>query len=113
MATLITGGTGLIGACLAETLIARGETVALLDLAPADWRIGPDPSGSRPRPRSWSPRDAPVSLVYVEDVPRQFLALLDADPAVFARRRFFDTGGDTCTVGALAGLPPVRWRAQP
>lgn len=46
--------------------------------------------------------DARVSLVYVEDVAEQFLALLKADPAAFARRRFFNTGGDTCTVRDLA-----------
>src|SRR5262245_23692049 len=34
--------------------------------------------------------DAEVSLVYVEDVAGQYVALLDADPAVFARRRFFN-----------------------
>lgn len=46
--------------------------------------------------------DAAVSLVYVEDVAEQFLALLGADPARLARRRFFNTGGDTCTVRELA-----------
>jgi len=46
--------------------------------------------------------DAAVSFVYVDDVAGQFAALLDADPAVFARRRFFNTGGDTCTVRELA-----------
>ncbi len=45
--------------------------------------------------------DARVSIVYVEDVASQFLALLDADPARFERRRFFNTGGDTCTVREL------------
>jgi nucleoside-diphosphate-sugar epimerase len=45
--------------------------------------------------------DAWVSLVYVEDVAEQFLALLDADSASFARRKFFNTGGDTCTVREL------------
>jgi nucleoside-diphosphate-sugar epimerase len=37
--TLITGGTGLVGASLAEKLVQRGEHVVLLDLAPAEWRI--------------------------------------------------------------------------
>ncbi len=46
--------------------------------------------------------DARVSLVYVDDVAEQFLALLDADPARFERRRFFNTGGDTVTVRELA-----------
>ena len=46
--------------------------------------------------------DAWVSLVYVDDVAEQFLALLDADPARFARRRFFNTGGDAVTVRELA-----------
>ncbi len=48
--------------------------------------------------------DARVSLVYVEDVADEFVALLDADPRVFARRRFFNTGGDTCTIRELAAL---------
>ena len=48
--------------------------------------------------------DALVSLVYVEDVADEFLALLDADPRVLARRRFFNTGGDTCTVRELAAI---------
>lgn len=48
--------------------------------------------------------DARVSVVYVEDVASQFLALLDADARVFARRRFFNTGGDTCTVRELAAV---------
>jgi nucleoside-diphosphate-sugar epimerase len=42
--------------------------------------------------------EARVSVVYVEDVAAQFLALLDANPAQLERRRFFNTGGDTCTV---------------
>jgi len=46
--------------------------------------------------------DARVSLVYVDDVAAQFLALLRTDPRVFTRRRFFNTGGDTCTVRELA-----------
>lgn len=46
--------------------------------------------------------EARVSLVYVEDVADQFVALLEADPACFARRRFFNTGGDTCSVRELA-----------
>src|SRR5947209_5794390 len=41
MTTLITGGTGLIGACLAEKLLARGERVVLFDLAIAERRIAP------------------------------------------------------------------------
>ncbi len=45
--------------------------------------------------------DARVSLVYVDDVAEQFLALLAAPPARFARRRFFNTGGDACTVREL------------
>lgn len=57
--------------------------------------------------------DARVSLVYVDDVAEQFLALLDADPARFQRHRFFNTGGDTLTVSQLAAtvrrvLPDAR-----
>jgi UDP-glucose 4-epimerase len=48
--------------------------------------------------------DARVSLVYVEDVAEQFRALLDADPRSLARRRFFNTGGDTCTVREFAAV---------
>lgn len=48
--------------------------------------------------------EARVSVVYVEDVAEQFLALLDADARVLARRRFFNTGGDTCTVRELAAI---------
>lgn len=46
--------------------------------------------------------DAAVSVVYVDDVAGQYAALLDAAPAVFAQRRFFNTGGDTATVRELA-----------
>jgi UDP-glucose 4-epimerase len=46
--------------------------------------------------------DASVSFVYVDDVAEQFLALLKVDRAVLARRRFFNTGGDTATVRELA-----------
>jgi nucleoside-diphosphate-sugar epimerase len=61
--------------------------------------------------------DARVSLVYVEDVAAQFLALLDADAPRLARRRFFNTGGDTCTVRDLADavrrlLPGARVEVQ-
>ncbi len=34
MAILITGGTGLIGAELARTLVDRGEDVILFDISP-------------------------------------------------------------------------------
>lgn len=61
--------------------------------------------------------DARLSLVYVEDVAEQFVALLEADPTCFARRRFFNTGGDTCTVRQLAEtvrrlLPDARIEVQ-
>ena len=46
--------------------------------------------------------DASVSLVYVDDVAEQYAALLTVDRAVLARRRFYNTGGDTCTVRELA-----------
>ena len=46
--------------------------------------------------------DARISFVHVEDVAGQFRALLVCDPEVFARRRFFNTGGDTATVRELA-----------
>jgi UDP-glucose 4-epimerase len=46
--------------------------------------------------------DAAISFVHVDDVAGQFAALLDADRGVFARRRFYNTGGDTVTVRQLA-----------
>jgi nucleoside-diphosphate-sugar epimerase len=46
--------------------------------------------------------DARVSVVYVDDVAEQLLALLDADAGRFRRHRFFNTGGDTVTVRQLA-----------
>lgn len=46
--------------------------------------------------------DARVSLVYVDDVADQLLALLDADHGRFRRHSFFNTGGDTVTVRELA-----------
>jgi nucleoside-diphosphate-sugar epimerase len=48
--------------------------------------------------------DARISMVYVDDVADQFLALLDADAGRFRRRRFFNTGGDTVTVRQLADV---------
>ena len=46
--------------------------------------------------------DALVSLVYVDDVAEQFIALLRANAAVFTDTFFFNTGGDTCRVGEAA-----------
>lgn len=46
--------------------------------------------------------NARVSLVYVEDVAEQFLALTRVDPSCFERHRFFNTGGDSCTIAELA-----------
>jgi nucleoside-diphosphate-sugar epimerase len=46
--------------------------------------------------------DARISFVHVEDVAGQFAALLTCDPAVLARRRFYNTGGDTASVRELA-----------
>jgi UDP-glucose 4-epimerase len=46
--------------------------------------------------------DASVSMVYVDDVAEQYLALLSVDRSVLARRRFFNTGGDTCTIREIA-----------
>jgi nucleoside-diphosphate-sugar epimerase len=41
-------------------------------------------------------------MVYVDDVADQFLALLTAPCDRFEHRRFFNTGGDTCSVRELA-----------
>lgn len=46
--------------------------------------------------------DAKVSVVHVDDVASQFIALLRADDATFEQRRFFNTGGATCTVRDIA-----------
>lgn len=46
--------------------------------------------------------DARVSFVHADDVAAQFAALLRCDAGVFARRRFFNTGGDTASVRELA-----------
>ena len=48
--------------------------------------------------------DARVSFVHVEDVAAQYAELLHADRAVLARRRFYNTGGDTATVRELADI---------
>ena len=48
--------------------------------------------------------DARMSLVYVDEVAEQFLALLDAPDNAFHEHRFFNTGGFTCTVRELAEL---------
>jgi nucleoside-diphosphate-sugar epimerase len=42
--------------------------------------------------------EARVSVVYVEDVAEQFIALVRAAPDVFTDTWFFNTGGDTCRV---------------
>src|SRR5262244_4500812 len=41
MTTLITGGTGLIGAALADQLLANGERVVLFDVALPEARVAP------------------------------------------------------------------------
>ena len=46
--------------------------------------------------------EARISFVHVEDVAGQLAALLRCEAGVFARRRFFNTGGDTATVRELA-----------
>ena len=46
--------------------------------------------------------DASVSVIYVDDVVAQFGVLLEAKPECFKTRRFFNTGGDTCTVREFA-----------
>lgn len=66
MTTVITGGTGLIGAVVAERLVARGEAVVLLDVAPAAWRLGPLAGD----PRVSLVRGDVTSLVEVMDAVR-------------------------------------------
>jgi UDP-glucose 4-epimerase len=48
--------------------------------------------------------DATMSLVYVEDVADEFVALLQAPAECFGRHRFFNTGGETCTMRELADV---------
>lgn len=38
-ATLITGGTGLIGSSIARRLLGRGDSVVLLDIMPSEERV--------------------------------------------------------------------------
>jgi UDP-glucose 4-epimerase len=48
--------------------------------------------------------DARVSLVYVDDVAEQFVALLRAEREAFTDTWFFNTGGDTASVREVADL---------
>lgn len=56
------------------------------------------------RPASVASGDARISLVYVDDVAEQFLALLRAPREAFRDTFFFNTGGDTTTVREVAEL---------
>jgi nucleoside-diphosphate-sugar epimerase len=46
--------------------------------------------------------DAVINLVYVDDVAEQFRVLLEADEDKFNGHRFFNTGGDCCSVRDVA-----------
>jgi len=46
--------------------------------------------------------NAVVNLIYVDDVAEQFKVLVEADATKLKDGRFFNTGGDTCSVGELA-----------
>lgn len=48
--------------------------------------------------------DARMSLVYVEDVADQFVALLEAPSDRFGEHKFFNTGGDTHTMREVADV---------
>ena len=48
--------------------------------------------------------DARMSLIYVEEIADQFLALLDAPADLVAQHPFFNSGGFTCTVKDLADV---------
>lgn len=56
------------------------------------------------RPASVGSGDARISLVYVDDVAEQFLALLKTPQEAFTDTFFFNTGGDTTTVREVADL---------
>lgn len=73
-----TGATALVGALIEDPALGRPVSVGF--------------------------GDAKVSLVYVEDVADQFVALLEAPSDRFTRHRFFNTGGDTCTMRELADI---------
>ncbi|GLZ53516.1 NAD(P)-dependent oxidoreductase [Actinomycetospora sp. NBRC 106378] len=62
--------------------------------------------------------NASMSLIYVEEVADQFVALLDADPAVVAEHPFYNSGGFTCGVRDLAEvvrsiLPDAQITVEP
>jgi len=62
--------------------------------------------------------DAFVSMVYVDDVAAAFCALITAREEAFARHRFFNTGGDRCTVAQIADavrktIPESRITVEP
>ena len=65
-------------------------------------RLIEDPALGRPVSVGFG--DANMSLVYVDDVADQFVALLEAPSDRFTQHRFFNTGGDTCTIRELANL---------
>lgn len=56
------------------------------------------------RPASVGMGDARLSLVYVDDVAEQFVALLKAAPEAFTDTWFFNSGGDTATVREVADV---------
>lgn len=56
------------------------------------------------RPASVGMGDARLSLVYVDDVAEQFVALLKAAPEAFTDTWFFNSGGDTTTVREVADI---------
>lgn len=56
------------------------------------------------RPASVGFGDAKISLVYVDDVAEQFIALLRAPREAFTDTWFFNTGGDTSTVREVADI---------
>jgi UDP-glucose 4-epimerase len=46
--------------------------------------------------------DAVANMVYVDDVADAFCALVAAPERAFAKHRFFNTGGDRCTIAQFA-----------
>lgn len=62
--------------------------------------------------------DAVANWVYVDDVADAFCALVAAPAGAFARHRFFNTGGDRCTVAQFADavrktIPGARIEVEP
>ena len=62
--------------------------------------------------------DAHVNMIYIDDVADAFCALVTAPDAAFAKHRFFNTGGDRCTIREIAEavrriIPDAQLEVEP